>query len=318
MFEEARLKRFWRGALAPIVGIAVLLGGCSSSKTPVDNATPIIANLFPSNITAGSAGFTLNVTATTGLISSSKGATFAYWNGAARSTTFNLVTNQLQVMIPASDVAIPGPANVTLWNPPPGGGMSQTAASFAVEVAVNNGPVISSLSPSSTKSGGAGFPLTVNGTNIVAGDVITWNGIPQTTNISGGQATTTIPSTYITNPGSASVAINVSGTTASPSVEFDITGPENPSPKASSLSPSSLPVGSPDTEILIKGSGFTASSVAEWNATPLATAYVNGSTIIALIPAANTAASGSAQITVTNPAPGGGTSNQVTFTVSSS
>ena len=312
------MKRFWRGALAPIVGIAVLLGGCGGSNMPTNNATPIISNLFPSNITAGSAGFTVNITAETGLISSAKGATFAYWNGSARSSTFNLVTNQLQVMIPASDVAIPGPVLVTLWNPPPGGGMSQAPVSFAIVPPVNNGPLISSLSPPDTKSGGAGFMLTVNGTNFVAGDVITWNGVPQTTRISGDQATTSIPATYITNPGSASIAINTGGTSASPSVEFDITGPNNPSPKASGLSPSSLPVGSPDTEIVIKGSGFTASSVAEWNAMPLATAYISGSTIIALIPSADTAASGTAQITVTNPAPGGGTSSQVAFTVSSS
>jgi len=42
---------------------------------------------------------------------------------------------------------------------------------------------------------------------------------------------------------------------------------------------------------------------------------LSGSQLVILIPAADTASSGSAQITVTNPAPGGGTSSQVSFTV---
>ena len=67
---------------------------------PPFNATPAITGLFPSNITAGSQGFTLFV-AGTGFIADSKGVTFAYWNGSPRSSTLNITTGQLAVTIPA-------------------------------------------------------------------------------------------------------------------------------------------------------------------------------------------------------------------------
>lgn len=309
------MKRSWWGALALMTGVFVLLVGCGGSSTPLNNATPIITNLFPSNITAGSDGFTLAITGT-GLIASSKGATFAYWNGSPRSTTFNVVTNQLEVTIPASDLLIPGSPQVTLWNPPPGGGMSVTAVTFTIEPVANNGPTITSVSPPSAKAGGADFMLMVTGTNFAAGDVVTWNDVPQTTSISGNQATATIPASYIAAVGSGSVAVSTPGlVVASPSVAFPITGADNPSPSATSLSPSTVVAGGPDFEVVLAGSGFNASSVAEWNSVPLATAYLSSSQLVILIPAADTAAAGSAQITVTNPAPGGGTSSEVTFTI---
>jgi len=90
-------------------------------------------------------------------------------------------------------------------------------------------------------------------------------------------------------------------------------------PSASTLAPSSAAVGSGDTEVLITGSGFNAFSTAEWvvgmNTTPLATAFLSSSQVIALVPAADLAASVNAMIDVTNPAPGGGTSKQLSFTV---
>jgi hypothetical protein len=313
--KEAGLKRSWWGALALVAGVAIQTVGCSSSA-PADNDTPAITNLFPSNITAGSQGFTLAITGTGLIGSASRGATFAYWNGSPRSTTFNLSTNQLQVTIPASDIAIAGAPQITLWNPPPGGGMSLVAATFTVEPLVNTGPTITMVSPLSVAAGGADFMLTINGTNYTAGDIIAWNGIPQTTTISGGQASTTIPSSYISEVGTSSVTVSEPGLiVAAPSVAFQITGANNPSPKASSLNPSSVASGGPDLEVFLSGSGFNATSVAEWNGVPLATADLTGSQLVILIPAADTASSGAAQITVTNPAPGGGTSSQVTFTV---
>jgi hypothetical protein len=45
------------------------------------------------------------------------------WSGADRPTTFMSAT-QLQAEIPASDISLAGTALVTVFNPPPGGGMS--------------------------------------------------------------------------------------------------------------------------------------------------------------------------------------------------
>jgi len=318
------LKRSWWGALALAAGIVIWVVGCGSSA-PKNNDTPIITNLFPSNITAGSDGFTLAITGT-GLIASSRGATFAYWNGSPRSTTYNLTTNQLQVTIPASDLTTPGSPQITLWNPPPGGGLSVAAATFTIVPASNNGPVITQLNPSSAKAGGADFMLTVDGTNFAPGYVVTWNGVPLTTSISGDTATATVPAADIAAVGTGSVAMSTPGlVVASPAIAFPITGANNPSPDARSLTPSTVTAGSAsDVEVFLNGSGFTSSSTAEWTsgppalpltAVPVATSFLSGSQLVLLIPANYTTEAGSAQITVTNPAPGGGTSSQVTLTI---
>src|ERR1700722_15460204 len=99
-----------RWAVFALTAALLVLGGCGSSALPF-NATPIIQNLFPSSITAGSKGFTLFIGGS-GFISSSKGVSFAYWNGSPRSTIYNVTTGQLEVQIPASDVAAVNTATV--------------------------------------------------------------------------------------------------------------------------------------------------------------------------------------------------------------
>lgn len=304
-------------ALALIVGI-LLLGGCGSSAPPV-NATPTITNLFPSNITAGSQDFTLFV-AGTGLISSAKGASFVYWNGFSRSTTLNQITGQLEVHIFAADVASPGTVNVTIANPAPGGGMSLPSG-FTIEPVQLGAPLIAvntPFSPPNAKASGAAFTLTVNGSNFAANDPVTWNGeVRTTTFVNSNQVTAAILATDIASAGSGSVAVYTPGlVVGSPSVNFPITGPDNPAPAISALAPSSAPAGSPDLEVLIGGSGFVQSSFAEWNGTPLATAFLSSSELMVMIPAADmTTGNTTANIDVSTPAPGGGTSQNLTFKV---
>lgn len=294
-----------------------MFGGCGGgSSLTTTNATPVPQSAIPSNITAGSDSFTVFLTGT-GFVSSSEGVTFAYWNGAPRSTTFNLTTNQLAVQIPASDVVAAGVGNLTLVNPPPGGGPSQTGLDFTIVAAQPGGRTISSFSPTSANAGDKAFTLTVNGDNFTVNDVVTWNGsVRPTTFMSSAQVSAQIMETDVAVSGSASVAVNAPGLLiASPSVNFPIAGANNASPSISSLSPSSTSAGGEDLQILVKGSGFATSSVVELDNTPLATSYLSGSQLVAVIPAADTAAKGTSQVAVTTPAPGGGLSKTLMFTV---
>jgi len=292
-----------------------LFGGCGGQSGSPSNSTPIITNIFPSNITAGSQAFTLFVKGT-GFMSSSKGASFAYWNGSARSTSFNASTGELAVLIPASDVVNPGIAQVTVFSPPPGGG-SSSALSLNIEPLQAGAPLISSFSPTSATAGGADFTLTVNGSNFAVNDVVTWNGsVRATTFVTSSQVTATITKDDIGAAGFGSVSVSTPGlVVASPSLVFPINGANNPAPSIGSLSPSSVAAGGTDLEVLVQGSGFVASSFAEWNGIPLATAYLSGGRLIAMVPASDMVSATTAHITVTNPAPGGGTSGSATFTV---
>jgi hypothetical protein len=81
------------------------------------------------------------------------------------------------------------------------------------------------------------------------------------------------------------------------------------------LVPSTVEPGSHGLAITVNGTGFVSTSVVNWNGTPLSTLYVNFGQLQATVPDSDVASAGTASVTVTNPAPGGGTSNPASFTV---
>jgi 6-phosphogluconolactonase len=91
--------------------------------------------------------------------------------------------------------------------------------------------------------------------------------------------------------------------------------PPPPQPSISSITPTSATVGGPAFTLAVNGSNFVSSSVVRWNGSDRPTAFVNSSEIHAQISASDIAATGSAAVTVINPAPGGGTSSAVNFSI---
>jgi hypothetical protein len=67
--------------------------------------------------------------------------------------------------------------------------------------------------------------------------------------------------------------------------------------------------------LTVRGAGFVTGSVLDWNGQPLSTSFVSAIELTAQVPAANIAQAGTASVTVVNPAPGGGESNVVFFSV---
>src|SRR5208337_4081060 len=89
----------------------------------------------------------------------------------------------------------------------------------------------------------------------------------------------------------------------------------NPVPATTSLSPTRATAGGAAFALTVNGSGFVNGSVVQWNGSNRTTTYVSSSQLTAVITAADIAAAGTAQVTVFNPTPGGGTSNAQTFTI---
>ena len=83
-------------------------------------------------------------------------------------------------------------------------------------------------------------------------------------------------------------------------------------PTLISLSPSSATADGGDFILTVNGAGFDYSSAVTWNGTPLTTDFVSASQLMASVPAADIATSGTASVTVTQ---GGLTSNALTFTI---
>jgi uncharacterized protein (TIGR03437 family) len=92
---------------------------------------PVITELSPSSATAGGAGFTLTVTGR-GFVSGS----VVRWNGSDRPTTFASAT-ELRATISGSDLTV-GTPSVSVFSPPPGGGVSNPLRFTVVPTATLN------------------------------------------------------------------------------------------------------------------------------------------------------------------------------------
>jgi hypothetical protein len=96
---------------------------------------------------------------------------------------------------------------------------------------------------------------------------------------------------------------------------FNSTRVKPPVPVASSLSPVTAVKGSPAITLTANGGGFVTSSVVRWNGSARTTTVVSATQLRAALTAADLASVRSVLVTVFTPAPGGGTSAALSFTV---
>lgn len=282
----------------------------------VNNPVPVLRTLSSTSALVGGSAFTLTVTGS-GFVNSPNGSV-VNWNGSPRATTCVSGT-QLQAAILASDLASPGGFPVTVTNPTPGGGTS-LPVTFAVNYPV---PVLSSLSQTSAIAGSSGFTLTVTGSNFTKGyavnlgngSAVLWNGIGLvTTYVSPTQLTAQVAAANIAAAGTAAVSVfnpTPGGGTSAP-LTFTI---DNPTPMAASLSPAQTWAGSPAFTLTVTGSNFVSTSLVKWNGSPRPTTYLSSTQLTAAIPASDVAKIATAQVTVSSPTPGGGTSAQLPFSI---
>jgi len=283
-------------------------GGISSAQTfTINNPAPVASSLSPTNATAGGAGFTLTVNGT-GFVSGSE----VNFNGAAKTTTFVSAT-RITAVIAAADIATAGAVNVAIANPAPGGG---TSANLPFTINNPSNLTITSLSPASATAGGAGFTLTVNGTGFVNGAAVQFNGANRTTTfVSGTQVTATITAADIATAATVNVTVTnpAPGGGTSNAQAFTINNPS--SLTITSLSPSSATAGGAGFTLTVNGTGFVSGSVVNVGGSAKATTFKSATQLTAAISASDIAAGGVLNVIVTNPAPGGGTSNSATFTI---
>jgi uncharacterized protein (TIGR03437 family) len=181
-------------------------GGGTSGAQPFTitppNPVPTISSLSPSTAAEGGPAFTLTVNGT-GFVNSS----VVRWDGSNRQTAF-VNNTRVTAQILASDIVGTGQASVTVFNPTPGGGVSNVATFTITGSGSNPLPAAASLKPAVVAAGGTGFTLTVNGSNFVSGSTVRINGSSRATNIvSAAQVTASIPASDIANAGTLSVTV---------------------------------------------------------------------------------------------------------------
>lgn len=288
---------YTRKATSPTVAVAV-----------PPNRPPVVTAMSPSHTAVGSPGFTISLTGTDFVQSS-----VVRWNGANRATSYVSAT-QLNAAISAADVAEIGTAAVSVFSPEPGGGTS-AALTFTIDPPP-------SLAVSATMAPG-GTPVTVTLTNGFGGST-DWLALAATSAANTSYITWTYVGTGVTTRtwtvnmppmvGSYEFRLFKSGYTrvaTSPAISV-----LPPAPALTSLSPAGAPVGSAALTLTVNGSNFLSSSIVRWNGSDRATTYVGGTQLRAAIPASDLTTTGTAQITVFTPAPGGGTSAALAFSIS--
>lgn len=281
-------------------------GGTSGGQTfTINNPVPTTTSISPNPVTAGGSAFTLTVNGT-----NFNSQSVVRFNGSNRTTTLVSAT-QLQAAITAADIATAGTASITVFNPTPGGGTSGGQT-----LTINNpAPTTTSISPTSAIAGSGAFTLTVNGTNFNSQSVVRWNGSNRTTTfVSATQLQASITAADIASAGTAGVtAFNPTpGGGTSNGQTFTI---NNPAPNPTTLVPSSAISAGPGFTLTINGTGFVSTSQVTWNGSNRTTTFISATQLQATIPASDIALAGSALVRVVNPAPGGGTSGPLTFTI---
>ncbi|MGH9718367.1 MAG: InlB B-repeat-containing protein [Candidatus Acidiferrales bacterium] len=155
-------------------------GGTTSSLTfsinPNPSAVPEITGLSPTSVAAETAGLALTITGKDFVSQST-----VMVNGAAVGTTYTNSTS-LQASLAAGNLATAGTLQITVYNPPPDGGASNT---FGFNVN-NPVPALASLSPTSALAGSASASLVVTGANFVSNSTILIDGAPRTTAFASG------------------------------------------------------------------------------------------------------------------------------------
>jgi uncharacterized protein (TIGR03437 family) len=293
--------------------ITVVNPGAAASGALTFTVTPqtaFVRSLSPGSAVAGSPAFTLTVNAGPNSFLSG-GSIFSgavvQWNGTPLVTMY-VSSTQLTAQVPASLIATPGTANVTIVNP---GASPGNTVVFTI--VAGSPPALSSLSPTSATAGSSALTLTLSGSNFFQGATVSWNGsLLATTFVSSTQLTAQVTANLLSVAGSAAITVLESGVPASSALTFTVSPPSTAT--LASISPSSVPAGSPGFTLNATGTGFVTGSVMQWNGGPVATSFVSSTQLTAQIPAdLAAAAAGTATVQVVNPS--AALSNSLRFTI---
>ena len=281
--------------------------GGTSNPIPfsIINPIPTLIRITPSSVTVGATETTLIVTGTNFVLASQ-----VKLGTTVLNTTF-VSSTRLTATVPTHLMATVGAYTVKVTSPTPGGGTSN-GLTFTVGQPV---PVVSTVSPNSAAVYGSAVTITVTGNGFTPSSRIRFGDtVLTTTYVSATSLQGTIPTNLMATGG----IVNITVTTPSPGggtsniVKFTL---NNPIPTLTKLSPSSLPVGSPETTVTLTGTNFVRTSQVKFGTKLLTTTFSSSKTMTVVVPANLLTAATNYSVTVTNPTPSGGKSSALIFSV---
>jgi trimeric autotransporter adhesin len=290
------------------LGACALLTSCGGSSSNSGNGNggggsqaPTVTSISPTSVMAGSGNLALTVNGS-GFLTT----TTVQVGGIADPTAYVSGT-QVTATVSASQLASGAQLAVIALN-----GSSSSGSGTPINLQVTNpSPTITSVSPTNEAAGSASPVIAVTGTGFVASTQIQVNGSARTTTyVSATQVNVTLSAADVATPGTLSLtAVNGApggGTSTAATVTVN-----DPVPFVTNLTPWYVLTGAGPTTVTVHGGNFVAASTVFVNGSSVPTTYVSASQLTFAI--ANQSAVGFLAITVSNPAPGGGTSSTVYF-----
>jgi uncharacterized protein (DUF1800 family) len=277
-----------------------------NAAVTLGNPIPILTSAMPTEMIVG-IPFTVTLTGS-GFMNGS-----VVNLGTQKLTTTFISPTELTATGTATSAQIGNAVPITVTNPNP---VSATSAPIFAQVVASSNITVTVTPKSVTIGAGNTTQLqaTVTGTTDL---LVTWsvNGIPYGNNTVG-----TIDSNgnyvapvNIVGLGSVTVtATSVVDTTKSGSATITLL---NPVPALTAITPGTIGLGA--FQLTLYGTGFVATSTATFGGQPIQVTYVTDTMITTIGTASNTQV-GNINVIVTNPAPGGGTSNGLAVTVTTS
>lgn len=280
-------------------------GGVSGAvELSVANPVPVLTSLSPGSVATGSNGATVTLVGT-GFFPQTE----VRVGGTARPAVYVSPTS-LQVTLTAADLAVAGPVQLSVVNPAPGGGVSNVAA-LAV---ANPVPALSSVSPATVLAGSAAT-VTVTGTGFLPQTEVRVGGTPRpTVYVSPTALQVTLSAADLMVP--AAVALTaVNPAPGGGASNVAVVQVDNPAPVLSSLSPGTVLAGSGSTTLTLTGTGFVAQTQVRVRGSVRLRTIVSPTTLQVELEAADLDVAAPVEVTVSNPAPGGGSSEVRTVAV---
>ncbi|MGD2046324.1 MAG: IPT/TIG domain-containing protein [Gemmatimonadota bacterium] len=235
------------------------------------------------------------------------------WNGSARPTAF---VDQTRVTMSLSQADVPqaGTGDVVVVNPEPGGG-----ASSPLTVRVGNPvPSVDSLTPWSAETSlVGGLAITVRGSDFATGAPgasVLWNDVAiPTTVVDATELVAAVGDHLLQRSGPVSVTVvnPPPGGGQSGTLPFAVT---NPVPTLIGASPPSVSVGT-STDVFLEGSHFVREGSVIYGDSVIPHEFLSPSRLEFTLLSPATQSSDTVWIRVQNPAPGGGTSDSIPFSI---
>lgn len=288
--------------------LVAILVSCDEPEAPL-NPVPALTGISPPT---ADLGFISQVVELSG--SNFVASSVAEVGGSPRFTRFvNPLT--LRVTLTTEDLATRGDLMVSVSNPPPGGGRSNSSA-LPVRPAPLRLPVLTAVAPSAVEAGATNTEFTLAGTGfapqsqVMVGDDV----LLQSIFVSSTQLKVVVPAKQIEVGGLLQLRVNnpAPGGGLSESLRVEI---RYPVPTVTALATPTVEAGSAGLTLTVRGTGFFPGTLVFVASSPRPVEFVSSTELRFSLTEVFLREAGSYTVRVRNGAPGGGDSEQVTLTM---